>query len=51
LGELLADEKRREVLGHNALRVVRENRGAIERTVEMILRHLEGGELYVAPQW
>ena len=51
LAELLEDERRREVLGQNALKVVRENRGAIERTVEMILKHLEGGELYVAPQW
>ena len=51
LGELLADEKRREALGGNALKVVRENRGAIERTVDLIVKHLEGGELYVAPQW
>jgi len=50
LGELLADENRRQALGYNALRVVRENRGAIERTVEMIVKHLEGGELYVAPE-
>jgi hypothetical protein len=28
---------------------VRENRGAVDRTVDMIIRHLEGGELYVAP--
>ncbi len=51
LGELLEDARRREVLGQNALKVVRENRGAIERTIEMILKHLEGGELYVAPLW
>ena len=51
LGELLQDKQRREVLGQNALKVVRENRGAVERTIEMILKHLEGGELYVAPQW
>ena len=51
LGELLADEKRREALGQNALKVVRENRGAIERTVDLIVKHLEGGELYVAPRW
>ncbi|HXF10874.1 MAG TPA: glycosyltransferase N-terminal domain-containing protein, partial [Desulfuromonadaceae bacterium] len=46
---LLGDEKQREMLGQNALKVVRENRGAIERTVEMIVKHLESGELYVAP--
>jgi len=51
LAELLEDERRREVLGQNALKVVRENRGAIDRTVEMIVKHLPGGELYVAPQW
>jgi len=51
LGELLADEQRRQTLGQNALRVVNENRGSIERTVEMIVKHLEGGELYVAPKW
>lgn len=50
LGELLADEKRREQLGQNALAVVRENQGAIDRTVEMILKHLDGEELYIAPK-
>lgn len=37
---LLADEARRGVLGKNALQVVRENLGAMERTVEMILGNL-----------
>jgi len=50
LGELLADEARCEQIGRNALKVVHENLGAIERTVDMIVRHLEGGELYVAPR-
>jgi len=50
LAELLADEPHRVQLGRNALKVVRENLGAIERTVDMIVRHLEGGELYVAPK-
>ncbi len=49
LGELLADESRRGLLGRNALKVVHENLGAIERTVEMIVRHLDGGEVYIAP--
>jgi len=40
LGELLADEARREHLGRNALRVVQENLGAIDRTVDMIVQHL-----------
>jgi 3-deoxy-D-manno-octulosonic-acid transferase len=48
LGELLADEGRRQRLGRNALKVVRENLGAVGRTVDMILQQLEGGELYIA---
>ena len=50
LGELLDNEPRREQLGRNALNVVRENLGGIERTVEMIVSHLDDGELYVAPR-
>jgi len=40
MGELLADESRREHLGRNALKVVHENLGAIDRTVDMIVKHL-----------
>jgi 3-deoxy-D-manno-octulosonic-acid transferase len=47
--KLLADPARREQLGQNALKVVHQNLGAIDRTVDMIVQHLEGGELYVAP--
>ncbi len=50
LGELLAAPQRREQLGKAALTVVRQNLGAIERTVDMLVRHLENGELYVAPR-
>jgi 3-deoxy-D-manno-octulosonic-acid transferase len=50
LATLLGDENRRRELGENALKVVRENLGAIERTVDMIVSHLEGGEMYVAPR-
>ncbi|PYM16570.1 MAG: 3-deoxy-D-manno-octulosonic acid transferase [Verrucomicrobia bacterium] len=42
LGELLADEKRRETLARNALKVVGENRGAIERTADLIVQRLRG---------
>jgi len=45
--ELLLDEARRAELGRNALKVVRENQGSIERTVEIILRAMPD-ELYVA---
>ena len=46
---LLANPARREELGRNALKVVQNNLGAIDRTVDMIVQHLDGGELYVAP--
>ena len=48
IAELLTNEARREQLGGNALAVVRENQGAIHRTVEMVLKHLDGEELYIA---
>ena len=50
LGDLLADEARREQLGRNALKVVHENLGAIERTADMIVEHLAASDLYVAPK-
>jgi 3-deoxy-D-manno-octulosonic-acid transferase len=50
LAELLADGTRREQLGQNALKVVRENLGAIERTIDMIVKHLADSELYIAPR-
>jgi len=40
LGDLLADEAKRDELGRNAAAVVRDNQGAIARTVELILGHL-----------
>jgi len=48
-GELLANEPRRVQLGQNALRVVRENEGAMRRTVDMILKHIDGEEIYISP--
>ena len=44
LDALLSDESRMAELGRNALKVVSENLGAIERTVDMIAAHLPGGE-------
>ncbi|HEX5398070.1 MAG TPA: glycosyltransferase N-terminal domain-containing protein, partial [Verrucomicrobiae bacterium] len=49
IASLLSDEKRRVELGHNARRVVRENLGAIDRTVEMILEQLDPHRIYIAP--
>jgi 3-deoxy-D-manno-octulosonic-acid transferase len=49
LARLLSDEARREELGRNALKVVHENQGAILRTVDMIIKQLDGDEIYIAP--
>jgi 3-deoxy-D-manno-octulosonic-acid transferase len=49
LGDLLADPARRQAMGRNALKVVRENLGAIDRTVDMLIGHLENEDLYIAP--
>lgn len=50
LGELLASPARREELGRHALQVVKENLGAIDRTVEMILGQLQDQQHYIAPK-
>jgi 3-deoxy-D-manno-octulosonic-acid transferase len=50
LGELLATPARREQLGSAARKIVRENQGAVDRTVEMIVRHLKDEVHYVAPR-
>lgn len=46
-GQLLADEWRREELGRNARKVVRENLGAIDRTVDMIVQNLNDQSIYI----
>ena len=46
---LLGNEARRREFGERAAQVVRENMGAIDRTVDMIVSHLDTGELYIAP--
>ena len=48
IAELLADKARCAELGRNALEVVAENLGAIDRTVEMILEQLKKCETYIA---
>ncbi len=47
--DLLGNAARRRELGERAARVVRENMGAIDRTVDMIISHLDTGELYITP--
>jgi 3-deoxy-D-manno-octulosonic-acid transferase len=48
IAELLANKARRAELGRNALEVVAENLGAIDRTVKMILEQLKKSEIYIA---
>lgn len=48
LAELLTDPAKAAALGRNALRVVQENQGAIQRTVEMVVKHLADGEIHIA---
>ena len=50
VSELLFNQARREQLGQNALQVVRENRGAVDRTVEMILKGIEKSGIYMSPK-
>ena len=47
---LLMDPKKAQELGRNALAVVHQNLGAIERTVDMILEYLDDEEIFVAPR-
>ena len=47
--KLLSDPAQCAELGRNALRVVEENQGSIDRTANMILAALHGEEIYVAP--
>jgi 3-deoxy-D-manno-octulosonic-acid transferase len=50
LGDLLADETRREQLGRNAVKVVQANLGAIDRTVDIIVERLATSKLYLVPK-
>lgn len=45
---LLSNSDQAVALGMNALRVVRENLGAIEKTVDMIVERLDGTDMYIA---
>jgi 3-deoxy-D-manno-octulosonic-acid transferase len=49
LADLLADENRRADLGRNALKVVAENLGALDRTSEIILAQLKARGIYITP--
>jgi 3-deoxy-D-manno-octulosonic-acid transferase len=45
--DLLQNPAKTVELGRNAMAVVKENLGAIERTVDMIVEHLDSEEMYV----
>lgn len=47
--KLLRDGELRSRLGARALEVVKENKGSIDRTVDMIVEHLKEEDIYVAP--
>jgi 3-deoxy-D-manno-octulosonic-acid transferase len=47
--ELLSNPTRREQLGRNAQKIVRENQGAVNRTVDLIVAHLAGLNSYTLP--
>ena len=49
LAELLADEQRREQMGRQAIEVVRQALSPIDRTVELIVKHLRDQELFFGP--
>jgi 3-deoxy-D-manno-octulosonic-acid transferase len=50
MADLLADENHRAEMGRNALKVVSQNLGALDRTVEMILAQLKARGIYVTPE-
>ena len=50
LRDLLQREDLRREIGRNAVKVVEENKGSIDRTVDMIVGHLKGEDnMYVVP--
>lgn len=51
LRELLRDPAKARAIGENAARVVQANKGSIERTVDLIARHLKNEEVYVDPRY
>jgi 3-deoxy-D-manno-octulosonic-acid transferase len=47
---LLADPERRAQLGRNAQKIVQQNQGAVERTVDMLLENLQDKDFYTVPK-
>ncbi len=50
LVDLFARPERRAQLGQKALKVVKDNQGAVGRTVDMLVKQLSDGGFYVAPE-
>src|SRR5690606_18792947 len=49
LRRLLLDPAARDQLAERAVQVVQQNKGSIDRTVDMIVEHLKEEDIYVAP--
>ena len=49
IATLLENPDHAAQLGANALKVVSSNIGALERTMDMMVKHLGGSEIYIAP--
>jgi 3-deoxy-D-manno-octulosonic-acid transferase len=47
--QLLEDKQQRNKLGKNALKVVKANQGALERTLDFIIPHIKTDEMYIKP--
>jgi len=50
LANILSDSAKAAELSRNAIRVVRENTGAIERTIDMIVANIDNRDVYIAPR-
>jgi len=48
--DLLSNPERRDQLGQNAKKTVEINRGAVDRTVNLIIEHLKSLNTYIVPQ-
>jgi 3-deoxy-D-manno-octulosonic-acid transferase len=48
IDRLLSNPQLRDKLGQNALKVVQQNRGAMDRTVDMIVAYLAEEDVYIA---
>ncbi len=50
LADLLSNPERRSELGSQAMRISRENEGAVNATIKLIIEHLRELDIYIAPE-